>query len=569
MLVGLLIWATSAAEPCPQDSLWRVLRSGRVLSGCSDAGDSLLVERSSGEPAGFFLRRAGNLLVASGRPAPGLDLLARARTAGGPRDSLLAESAEALLALGRLEQALGATWVDGSDRSEVLLRQRSRIFELAGLHDDAREARERADSLASIHGGIWRWEPRPSMAANLGLRSERNETWVDPLYRQRAIWAQGIVPDYGLGDDESDTALVSGDGASLFAMVSWGGSDSDWKLGGNGSVWGASSRTFDPDVLPWGLGVGFGLERRMSDRWRVGLDLGAQSDFVGPSREQDRWSTGVSATWNGKIVSMSIADVFQLSWSESGENKVPVNTVGWSASAKPARGPRWNLGGALSWVGQEDVESRSSVPSVVWRTRGVREGMAIWGEGGDPPAWTLLDPATGTAYDSAAMARMAYGLVRVPEPTEGETPLVERRPGSYWAPSISVGVAQALPWKLGIGFSVASGWRSWSEEQTVLVADPWTRIDMGRIPRIAVDESTGRRWLASDPAGGTFILLDDTRRRRDHWTTAGLSVTWAPMVWCSWLVQWSSTRTETNIADLDSAVAGRKSSWSIGASLFW
>lgn len=545
-----------------------MLRSGEAVDGCAPVvADSILVERRLGESVAQFLRRAGNALVGEGLPSRGLDLLSRARTAGGPRDSLLAESAEALLVMGRLEQAVAATYAsEGEKVSVVLLRQRARVFAAAGLEDESRKALREAENLDPAPARGWEFDRRPSVSWVVSGRDDNEDREVDPAFRHRRELQQGFLPTGNVSDPNSgDTSVFLGRSLSQFLQVDYGAGDRRWRLEATATGW-SVTQTSGVDDLPWGVSMGFGARRAWSTSTWTRAGGSWQRSWRGWDRADDDLDASLSTGWSRGAVSASLSHRQVLSHSEVW---VPSNASALALAWAPSRGPKWSLSGSLAWSGGRDASLATTVPAKVWRTRGVQQGSRLWNDDLHPPSWTLLDPATGVPCDSARMVRFGLGLSRVPEPAEVDVALEERRTATYWTPAISWGLSQALPWRLRASVGVATGWRLWSRSEKILLADPWTPLASSGSLVLARDEESGKLFLVTDPKGGTFVTLDETRRRRDHWNTLALTLSWTPLPWTSWQIGWRATETATNIADIDSTVAPRRSTWSVDGSFWW
>lgn len=566
ILLGLL----DGSCPPATDTLWKVLRSGDVAGGCVASSDSVLAQRGAGEPASAFLRRAGNLLVAAGRPSQGLDLLARARAAGGaPEDSLLAESAEALLALGRIEQAVAATYALGPDPSAVLLLERARVFSAAGLEEEGNKALRDAFAKDARSARSWKWDRRPSLTFVGSWRYDREEKSVDSAFHRRIVLQNGLLPtrlqDATIGPD---TTVDLGGAGSGFLQADWGGGSSAWRLEGNVSTWGVRLQS-DPSSLPWGFGTGLGLRRQWSPNAWTRISTGWQRSWRDGDFEEDDID-GMLATggsWGAFSASLSHRQVAARTtdgWTPSNGTSC---AFGWS----PSRGPDWSASGSLAWSGGKDSRFSYVIPASVWRTRGVQEGIRLWSSDRHPPAWTLVD-STGASYDSARMVDISMRGERsryYPAISPSDVEIVDFRPAAYWSPSLSLGLSQALPWEFRVGAAAGVGWRLWSQAETILLGDPWSaRTSTGSLV-MARDEESGKLFIVTDPKGGTFVALDETRRRRDHWTTLSITLSWTPLSWTSWQIGWRGTETSTNVADIDSTVASLRSTWSLDGSVWW
>lgn len=548
------------------DTLWQVLWSGETLSGCRTIpGDSLAATRKEGESVAQFLRRAGNALVEAGLPAQGLDKLSRARTSGGPQDSLLAEIAEALLAMGRLEQAVAATYaLEGSPPSVVLLRQRAKVFALAGLEEESRQALEQAESLAPRPSEEWKLDRRPNLFAVLSGRDDREERSVDPAFARRATLQSGFLPGGTITDpNRGDTSVFLGRSVSQNIQMDWGLGNPSWRFEASLSAWSVTLLTH-PEELPWGVSGGLSLRRRWNSAWWTRSSLSWQRNWRDGT--EDDVDGGVSTGWAHGPFSAAISHREMLAVEPE---RIPSRSTNLSMGWSPKRGPRWSASGGMAWKGGQDANYSIEVPATTWRTRGVAEGLRLWRDDRHPPSWTLLDPVSGASFDSAQMVRFGLGLSRVPESAPQDIVLQERRPSAYWTPSLSLGLTQDLPWKFRANLVAGHGWRMWSDPMTVLLADPWTPLLASGSLVVARDEETGQRFLVTDPKGGTFIPLDETRRRRDHWTTLSFTLSWTPLPWTSWQIGWRATQTETNIADIDSTVATTRSTWSLDGSVWW
>jgi hypothetical protein len=569
-VIALLLAASVVAQvicPAERDTLWRILASGEVASGCAGSRDSILLSRDEGEPASAFLRRAGNILVAAGAPEQGLVLLSRARTAGGPRDSLLAETSEALLALGRIEQAVAATYaLDDISRSPVLLRQRSKMLRLVGMPEEARQAQRSADSL-DPPVSRWVWDRRPEFLAALSGRDDREERKTDPAFARRRLLQEGLNAGTSLAVDPSDTSTYAGRSTSQFALVQWGGGSESWRFDASMSAWSVLAVP-DPESPPWGVGGSLALRRVWPRGWWSKVSGGMQRSWRGRAFEEDDYDGMVASGWSHGSFSTSLAHRQYLSVAET---NVPSNTTSLSCAFAPSRGPRWNATGSLGWSGGEDSRLEIPVPATIWRTIGVQEGARLWRDDRHPPSWTLIDPTTGVPMDSARMVSFYYGARPrpVPQPDPSDFTLVEFRPARYWSPSLSLGLTQDLPWKFQAGAGVSTGWRLWTRSETILLADPWTPLENTGYLVLARDEATGNLFLVTDPKGGTFVDLDETRRRRDHWTPISLTLSWTPLSWSSLQVGWQATETGTNTADIDSTVASTGSTWSASVYIWW
>lgn len=569
-MIALLLATSVAAQaicPAARDTLWRILASGEVASGCVGMSDSVLLSREEGEPAAAFLRRAGNILVAAGAPEPGLVLLSRARTAGGPRDSLLAETSEALLALGRIEQAVAATYaLEGVARSPVLLRQRAKVLRLVDLPEEARQAQRTADSL-DPPVFRWVWDRRPEFVAALSGRDDQEERRTDPVFARRRLLQEGLNAGTSLAVEPSDTSTYTGRSTSQFALVQWGGGSESWRLDASVSAWSVLAIP-DPEAPPWGVSGNLALRRIWPRGWWSKVGAGMQRNWRGREYEEDGYDGLIASGWSRGAFSASLAHRQYLSVAE---NLVPSNSTSLSCAFAPSRGPRWNAAGSLGWSGGRDSRLEITVPATIWRTIGVQEGARLWRDDRHPPSWTLIDPATGVPMDSAQMVSFYYGPRprAVPQPDPSDFTLLELRPAEYWSPSLSLGLTQNLPWKFQAGMGVSTGWRLWTRSQTVLLADPWIPLENTGYLVLARDEATGNLFVVTDPKGGTFVDLDESRRRRDHWTSISFTLSWAPMSWNSFQVGWQATETGTNTADIDSTVASSGSTWSASVYIWW
>lgn len=571
MISLLLALGMSAQANCPAelDTLWRILASGDAVSGCQGVPDSVVLSRNVGEPAATFLRRAGNTLVAAGAPEQGLVLLSRARTAGGPQDSLLAETAEALLAMGRIEQAVAATYaLEGISSSAVLLRERAKMLRVVGMPQEALVASHSADSL-DPPGFRWTWDARPEFIAALSGRDDQEERKTDPAFARRRLLQEGLNAGTSLAVEPSDTSTYSGRSTSQFAQVQWGGGTEFWRLDGSFYAWSVLSVPLpDPAAPPWALSSNLSLRRDWSEGWWSKAGAGAQRSWRGGVFEEDDYDGLIASGWSRGAFSASVAHRQYLSVAE---NLVPSNNTSLSCGWAPSRGPRWSATGSLGWSGGNDSRMEIVVPATIWRTVGVEEGTRLWRDDRHPPSWSLIDTATGLPMDSAQMVSFYYGARprAVPQSAPSDFSIVEFRPSEYWSPSLSLGLNQTLPWKFQAGVGVSTGWRLWTQSSIILVADPWTPLVNGGYLTLARDEETGNLFVVTDPKGGTFVDLDETRRRRDHWTSVSFTLSWAPLSWTSWQVGWQATETGTNIADIDSTVASSSSTWSASAYFWW
>jgi len=552
-----------------QDTLWRVLLSGATTSGCAPMDDSVLATRGLGERPALFYRRAGNLLVATGKPEQGLDLLSEARKAGGPDDSLLAESAEALLSLGRMEQALAATYgLEGNHRSAFLLRERAKLFSLGGMESEARIAQASADSLDLRHSP-WTWDHRPTVSLALSGRDDRESHSTDSAFARRRKLQAGFVPSGVLSDlGSGDTTTFLGRSASQYFELDWGGENAQWRLDGSASGW---SVVNVPDLLPdppWGLAGGLSLRRIWSAGAWSKLATNWQRSWRGKVFQQDDLDASLSSGWSRGIFSTSLTDKVALSYATEW---LPSNTTSLGFGLAPSWGPRWSASGSIAYSGGADVHLPMTLPASIWRTRGVAEGIRVWRDDRHPPSWTLLhsDSVKAVPYDSAQMVRFQSGLAAVPIPDAQDVTFEEIRPTPYWAPSLSIGLSQTLPWSLRAGLGVATGWRLWTRPETIILADPWTPLLTSGTLVMARDEETGKLFVVTDTKGGTFVALDETRLRRDNWTSLSITLSWTPLSWTTWQIGWRATETNTNTADIDSTVASTRSTISVDGVFWW
>lgn len=551
------------------DTLWRILRSGNAVSGCDAEPDSTLLVREVGEDPPAFFRRSGNILRQAGLPEQGLLLLSRARSAGGPQDSLLAESAEALLAMGRVEQAIAATYaLEGTKPSAVLLRERAKLLSLVGMAEEARQSMRTADSLDPPESN-WRWDSHPGLLVYTSVREDEVKGKVDPAFERRRTLQNGLGAGGFLATETSDTSTYVGRSLSPYAQVDWGGGTPDWRVEGSLSTWSVFPLPeVDAADPPWGVSTGLSLRRAWRAGWWSKIAFNGQRTWRGEFFDNDQLDGTLSSGWSKGSFSAS------MSHRQEGtrqETWVPSNSTSLSFGWAPSKGPRWSASTAMGWTGGRDARYDAVVPAVIWRTIGVTEGARLWRDDKHPPSWTLLDPVTGVPLDSAQMVSFYYGPRPRPVPAPGavDFTITELRPSEHWDPSLSLSLKQALPWRFSASMGVSTGWRLWTQAGTILLVDPWTPLAASGELTLARDEHSGKLYLITDTKGGTFIPVDETRRRRDHWTTLSLTLSWTPLTWTSWQIGWQATETGTNVADIDSTVASRSSTWSASACVWW
>lgn len=513
---------------------------------------------------GLALLGAATISLADGPVAPKADCeravseLLKRRERGDLSADVLSELAGALDCSGRVEEALGATFMefapDTTGRMGLML-VRIRILRELGLDDVARKTEEdlgiALDASDPAPGQDrrlhWTWDTRPSISGSVA--------WIDQVDRPHSA----ILPlRYSALIDTSeafrtsskallpatDSIVLEGGSIQVAGGLSWGG----WSESGGFSVGPSGSAALPDDSTGWRSmtgGIDLNLLYAPLPSLSFLANLSASRSWfkveTGPMPTQDEFIAALNPTWKvghwsfGAPQSIRTLRTNSDSWGWTGAH---------SASIGRTVGPWLNLSlsGTGTWyrdpTGSSDVELEYQV---VIPRHNLTPSQSLYPAGS--PTLQFLDSAV-----LGGQIQMAYpSLLTVPSNRD-----------QSWLQAAFGAAASAGPWHgLTAGLSATWSETRYLHDQAGYFVNPVLAysVDTG-IALVIRDTASGQDYIVrsiSPRDSALLVPLFWNHKRRDQCWTLQTTLTWKPKSWLSLRASWTWTR---NISDLEDYVDG-------------
>jgi hypothetical protein len=495
----------------------------------------------------------------AGRCQDATDLFLSARAAGDSSAALLAGLAQALECTGRMEEALGATYLrlgkDTTGRIDLLIF-RDQLLRSLGLGDMAKQTETEmgiVEASSEMARSGWTWQKRPTLTANLGWSHEFDAPGSPFSLNHNdstLLRNSGTVPVFAsedaLAQVASDSILLEGGSWDLSGALSWGGG------GDRGGIWlgPTGSVALDDDSLGWrSAGAGFDLNWL----WIASSQISVQGDVSG----QRTWFAADSGPFP---VEDDLGATFAPQWNRSS----------WEISLPQTIRTLRTNSSAWTWTGSHGLGISKTVNPMVKLS-----ASAAWSWNIDPSGpvddevWSMVVEGDSLAAGKGVLDVGLYA----PNLTSGKSPIGKFTVPAYLA-TVSEAQLQGFAYPLsrntdwtqpGVGAAVVLG--PWSSLSLVLSAQWAETIYAHDQEGVNVDPS-----MADHLADTVLLVLRDTATKKEFlvgstktdaplvaWSpwrihrvdqvwSAQTVLLWRPRKWLSFRASWAWTRNVSNVA---------------------
>lgn len=501
----------------------------------------------------------------AGRCGDATDLFLFARAKGDSSATLLMALAQALECGGRMEEALGATYLklgrDTTGRIDLLI-YRDHLLRKLGLGDMAKQTEAELGIVDGTPGDgrfRWTWQKRPTLTANLG--------WSHEFDAPGSAWAlnradtallhhtEGNVTSNtdALAQVPADSILLEGGSWDLSGALSWGGSGDrggGW-LGPTGSV------ALDDDSLGWrSAGAGLDLNWLWIASGRISFqgDLSGERTWFattsGPLPTEDDLGSTLTPQWSLSSWDITLPQSLRtLRTNSSAWTWTGSHGLGISKTVNPM--VKISASAAWSWNIDPSGPVDDEVLAQVVEGDSLAAGKGVYDVGLYAPNLTS-NPGPRhnnfgelnylTAVSEAQLQAFTYPLSRNTDWTQ---------------PGVGAGIDLG-PWH-SLSLALSGQWAQtiYTHEQEGVnvdpsVADHNTDSTISVLPILLVlrDTTTKKEFLVGTTAADAPLVAWSPWKihRVDQVWTAQATLSWRPRKWLFFRASWGWTRNISNVA---------------------
>jgi len=496
----------------------------------------------------------------AGRCQEATDLFLSARAAGDSSAAVLSGMAQALECTGRMEEALGATYLklgkDTTGRIDLLIF-RDQLLRRLGLGDMAKQTEAEMGIVDATQGPMstgWTWQKRPTLTANLGWSHEFDAPGSPHSLNHNdsvLLTNSGTVSTFGpanaLAQVASDSILLQGGSWDLSGAMSWGGS------GGRGGIWlgPTGSLSLDDDSLGW-RSAGGGLD--LNWLWIATGRISFQGDVSGertwfatssgPLPVEDDLGATITPQWSRDSWDITLPQTLRtLRTNSSPWTWTGSHGLGISKTVNPM--VKLSVSTAWSW----NIDPSGPVDDEVWAR--VVEGDSL-AEGKKVLDVGLYAPNLAVANSPGGQFTVQKNLATVSEAQlQGFTYPLSRNT-DWTQPGVGAGVNLG-PWH-SLSLDLSAQWAETiytHEQEGVNVDQSMADHPVDTVLLVLRDTTTKKEFLVgTTKADAPLVAWSPWRLHRvDQVWTAQAALVWRPRRWLSFRASWAWTRNISNVAE--------------------
>lgn len=485
--------------------------------------------------------------------------------AGDSSATNLRKLSQALECMGRVEDALGATYfatkTDTAGWTDLLI-YRAYLFRSLGMEDQAAKVEGELGIGGQAESTGWFVDRRPMMAASIG--------WVDQIHnpvqasqaRQMSLWNAGYESNTGtllLGPLE--TVKLEGRQIPVSASLAWTAFSQSWSgmisLGLDASL----AEGF-ADVRSQGATLALEVNRPINQWLSAGFSVTAAKSWYpaefGPMYTDELANAVITLTLQAPQGTFALGNSLQGSNDGGPWSLVGCHSVSWTRAYWEVVKP--SLQGSFVWVNDPVVTDLPSYTAEILTAQGATAGMLVndvilLDTNGNPVS--ELQQGSHKAHPKASDSRVA----------DLEYPLAINQD------RVQILVVGALRLGAFRGWTV-QGSCSWSRSlyQNTQMGPNMALEDIYQDgPYYVVYRAPGSEeyLVAKNYRDAVLVPASWSRKRRDDNWTYSASLAWKASKWLSFQGTWTSSRTESSLEDLVDGSSSTRETISLGSSLSW